>query len=198
VSATGQQAPGEGGTPNPGANGGVTPPSTAPGQGVTPTPGTPQSPGQGVTPPPETHPGGERSESDSADVQELRQTLKREREQTKAFERELRALQQKEKERSEAEMTELEKAQSRADAAESRVKAMERENLARQVAAESGIPQLWHRLSGDDARTMRADAARFREELGLGQGALDGGVRGGMPQSATPTMDDLIRGGVAR
>lgn len=196
MSATGEQGAGTGVTPTPGSDGGVTPPATATGTGVTPTPSAPQDSGGTRDADAGTNGGEDGRDAQISGEHELRQALQSSRAEARRFERELKALQAKEKERADAELSEVERATARAEAAEARVKQMEREGLARQIAAELGIPQLWHRLTGDDARSMRADGARFREELGLGQGALDGGVRGGPSQSATPSMDELIRGGV--
>jgi len=61
---------------------------------------------------------------------------------------------------------------------EAEIGSRDRDALRRQIADESGIPTLWARLQGDDARSLRADANRLRDELGVGKGALDGGVRG--------------------
>lgn len=166
---------------------GVTPPGTAP----TPNAGTGDPPGNG-------NDDGTGSESHVPDAG-LRNALESERQRGKELEKELKQLRASEKARADAEKSELEKLQERADSAEARVRVMERESLARQIANEHGIPQLWHRLSGDDARALRADAGRLRTELGLGEGALDGGVRStGAPSSATPSMDDLIRQGAGR
>lgn len=124
---------------------------------------------------------------------ELAKALKEERKRNRDLAAEVRRLADAEQARTDAEKTELERATERATKAEAQVASMQREMLARQVANETGIPQLWHRLTGDDVRSLRADAGRLREEMGLTSGALEGGARGeGMPEAQS--MDDLIRG----
>jgi hypothetical protein len=180
---------------------GVTPSSDS--GGVTPT----QSPVDGgVTPsqPTSTTPESERRDADTngnldsrdadLDREALRTALSRERSHSKEIERSLRELQSAEQSRVDAGKSELERANERAQQAERRVAEMERESLARQVAGETGIPTLWHRLNGTDTRSLRADAQRLREELGLTPGALEGGVRSDGVPAQPSTMDDLIRG----
>jgi hypothetical protein len=150
------------------------------------------------------------SSSDARDrrddgASELRKALEREREQRKQSEREAKRLQDEIAQRDDVGKSESERARAqldrerqRADTAEARIAVMEREALAREIAAEAGIPTWWDRLRGDNARELRADAARVREQLGVGRGALDGGVRGLGGSNEPTSMDDLIRAGAKR
>jgi hypothetical protein len=124
----------------------------------------------------------------------LEKALKEERRRARSLEAELRQIREAEQARADAEKTDLQRATERAESAERRVASMEREMLARQVANEAGIPTLWHRLSGDDTRALRADAQRLREEMGLTTGALEGGVRSDGVPAQPQSMDELIRG----
>jgi hypothetical protein len=158
-----------------------------------------------VTPPAQPDAGGQPGRDAQPPVDDLRRALDSERQRARELEREVRRLADAEAARADASKPELERERSRADrerqradAAEAKVAVMERDALARQVAAEAGIATLWHRLSGDDVRALRADAGRLREELGLGSGSLDGGVRGvGVPPKPQ-TMDEIIRAGARR
>jgi hypothetical protein len=127
----------------------------------------------------------------------VEKALREERKRNRSLEAEIREFRAAEQQRIDAGKTELQRQTERAELAERTVAQMQREMLARQVAGEAGIPQLWHRLSGDDTRALRADAQRLREEMGLTSGALEGGVRGDSP-NAPVSMDELIRGGVRR
>jgi hypothetical protein len=129
---------------------------------------------------------------------EVRKALQSEREARRNAERELKRYVDAERQRADAEKTEVQRQTDRAEAAEKRIATLEREGLARTVAAEAGIPDWWDRLQGDDVRALRADATRIREMLGKGRGALDGGVRGSRPLGREPTMDDLIRSKAGR
>jgi len=136
---------------------------------------------------------------------ELRRALEREREQRKSFEKEAKRLADEiatrddaGKSETERARTQLERERERANTAEARIAVMEREALAREVATEAGIPTWWDRLRGDNARELRADAARVREQLGVGRGALDGGVRGVGGTPEPQSFDDLIRAGAKR
>lgn len=186
------QSQGTGVTPTP-DSGGVTPPNPPTDASVTPSQSPSNTPDSGTR---DADADGNLDASRDAalDRAELQKALKAERQRARETERQLKALQDAEKQRSDAEKSELERATERADAAERRVAEMERESLARQVANESGIPSLWHRLSGTDTRTLRADATRLREELGLTPGALEGGVRSDGVPAQPDSMDDLIRG----
>lgn len=197
MSATGQ--PDSSGATPPEPNPGVIPGQPPDPAGVTP-PGSPApTPHTGTGDPPGGGTDGGTAGDPHVPDAGLRTALDSERQRGKELEKELKAIRAQEKARADAEKSELEKLSERAESAESRVRIMERESLARQIANEHGIPQLWHRLSGDDARALRADAGRLRTELGLGEGALDGGVRStGAPSSATPSMDELIRQGAGR
>jgi hypothetical protein len=129
----------------------------------------------------------------------LRRALEAERASRKDAEKELARLRDAEKQRSDAEKSELQLATERADAAEARASTLEREGLARQVAAESGIPSWWDTLQGDDVRSLRASASKMRERLGMdGGGGMDGGVRGTTVPGQPASMDDLIRAGARR
>ena len=133
-------------------------------------------------------------------VDDLQARLRASRRAEKAQARELERYRNAEKAREDANKTELQRATERAEAAESRVAALERTNLAQQIAAEVGIPDWADKLDGDDARSMRADAQRIRDRLhpgGVSPG-MEGGVRGlgALPQPSS--MDDLIRGGNRR
>ena len=161
-----------------------------------------------ATPPDGEKPDGDGGTDDrrrDADPVELRNALQSERERRKSYEAEARRLQALVDQQADAGKSEAERAATRAERAEARVRELEaeigsrdRDALRRQIADESGIPTLWARLQGDDARSLRADANRLRDELGVGKGALDGGVRGmgGAPQPTS--MDELIRAGARR
>lgn len=148
------------------------------------------------------------SSSDARDrrddgASELRKALEKEREQRKQSEREARRLADEIAQRDDAGKSEgerqraqYERERERANTAEARIAVMEREALAREVANEAGIPTWWDRLRGDNARELRADATRVRELMGVGKGALDGGVRGAGGRTEPTSMDDLIRAGV--
>lgn len=125
---------------------------------------------------------------------ELERAIKEERKRNREMAAELTELRNREKARADAEKTDVERLTERAETAERELAATRREMLARQVANEAGIPQLWHRLAGDDVRALRADAGRMREEMGLGSGALEGGVRSDGLPNQPQSMDDLIRG----
>jgi hypothetical protein len=180
------------------AKGGVTPPDPQSTGGVTPTGTTPSGDdGKGVTPPADdaTRTQGREGErpGEEDDLARATRALDSERTARRDAERQLRELQ-------DAGRSDLEKAIARADRAESerddanrKVERMEWEALARQVAGEAGIPTLWDRLRGDDLRALRADATRLRQEVGLEDGALDGGVRGTGTRDRQPTMDEIIR-----
>lgn len=134
-------------------------------------------------------------------VDDLQSRLRASRRAEKALNRELERFRQAEKAREDANKTELQRATERAEAAESKVAALERTNLAQQIAAEVGIPDWADKLDGDDARSMRADAQRIRDRLpnsGSVSPGMEGGVRGlgALPQPSS--MDDLIRGGTRR
>ena len=138
----------------------------------------------------------------SASPDDLRRALDASRKAERQAARELKRLQDAEKAREDANKTELQRATERADAAEAKASALERQIAAQAIAAEFGVPQWADELRGDaDTRSMRAHAQRIRERLGLsgtpGPG-MDGGVRslGAPPQPQS--MDDLIRGGVRR
>jgi hypothetical protein len=185
-----------GATPSQGQEG-VTPSESPQGTGATPNPATAPANGDGRDAQSEGDDREARRDAETLPGEDIKAALKAERERARTLERELKRVQAREKERADAEKNDLERATERAETAEARIATMEREMLARQVANEAGIPSLWHRLVGSDVRTLRADAMKAREEMGLTEGALDGGVRG---QGASPTqsMDDLIRGGVRR
>lgn len=177
---------------------GATPAATPQNEGATPTTATPDA-------------AADQRDADNGDVndgqdrrdaglagEELQRALARERRTRREMEKELKALRDEKQARADAEKSDLDRANERAERAEARVAEIEREMLARQVANEAGIPLMWERLRGDDLRALRADASKLREELGLGEGALDGGVRG-LGASAQPqSMDDLIRRGARR
>lgn len=173
----------EGGTPS------TTPPVTDDAGGTLAPPGT-----------------GQQGRRDSDPAVELRTALEAERNQRKRLEAEAKRLQQAIDQRDDAGKSELERERARAEReaaraseAEAKLALKETETLARQVAAEAGIPHLWGWLKGDDIRQIRADATRLREAMGMPGGALDGGVRGlGVPRTAPPSMDDLIREGARR
>ena len=127
-------------------------------------------------------------------VDELKRQLRAARRGARDADRELKTLRDREQARADAEKTELERATERAEAAEARVAALERQNLAQQIAAEAGIPEWADKLDGNDARAMKADAMRIRERLNPGSPGMEGGVRSfGVPPQAG-RMDDLIRG----
>jgi hypothetical protein len=185
-------SPDTGVTPSP-DSGGVTPTQTPTDTGVTPSQSSSLSPASETR---DADATGNLDESREAalDRAELQKALKAERHRSREMERALKALQDAEKTRTDAEKSEIERATERAETAERRVASMEREMLARQVANETGIPGLWHRLSGDDTRALRADAQRLREEMGLTSGALEGGVRSDGVPAQPSSMDELIRG----
>lgn len=175
------------------STGGVTPPETPDRASVTPT-GQPSPPDSGTRDADATGNTDRDADTGALDRAELAKALQAERRRSREIERELKRLSDAEKTRTDAEKTELERVAERAETAERRVAEMEREALSRQVAGEAGIPQLWHRLRGEDVRALRADAQRMREELGLASGALEGGVRSDGVPAAAQSMDDLIRG----
>jgi hypothetical protein len=202
---------GTGATPSPDAGStdtGATPIPSSMGTVVIP------SPSQASATPTETPPtdaGGTRdADSDtghdddsrrdaSLSPEDAKKALDASRRAERQARKELKRYQDEEQARNDANKTELERASERAAKAETRVAEMEREALARQVANESGIPTLWHRLTGTDVRTLRADAQRMREEMGMqSPTGMDGGVRslGNPPQPSS--MDDLIRQGARR
>jgi hypothetical protein len=179
--------------------GGVTPPTTPEGTGVTPTPPP--------TPPPEpTRDAGTDGTTDDdarrdagASVDDLRKALNAERRSRRELDREIRALREADKAREDASKTDLERAVERANAAEARASALERQAEATKIAAEFQVSEWAEELAGDpDARAMRAHAQRIRDRLGLRSGGMDGGVRSTGVPPAPQSMDDMIRRGFGR
>jgi hypothetical protein len=191
--------PGTGATPIPTQQGTVIVPATPPDAGATPSPASPPSDGdrRDADSGAQTDADSQRDASLSAD--DLRKVLDASRQEARRAQRELKRYQDAEKAREDANKTELQRMTERAESAERRVAEMERSELAKDIAREAGIPTLWHRLTGTDARSLRADALRIREEL-QSIGALpetpgmDGGVRslGVPPQPGR--FEDMIRG----
>lgn len=168
-------------------------PSTPPSDGSEPRSDTATAPDSGA----------DDRESEAVDdrltAEQTREQLLASRRNEKRLQRELDRFQKAEKARADAEKTELERVTERAETAERELATMRRNELAKDAAREAGIPNLWHRLSGNDVRSLKADALRVREELqalGLIQTppGMEGGVRslGAPPQPAR--MDELIRG----
>lgn len=105
--------------------------------------------------------------------------------------KELAELKAAEQKRAEAEMTELEREKKRAADAEAKAATLERENLARRVAAEHNVPaDAIEFLTGSDEATLIAQAQK------LGGMIAPGGVRAGTTTNPggqqTPTIDDRI------
>jgi hypothetical protein len=90
--------------------------------------------------------------------------------------------------------SELDTARTRVGELEARLAERELLELKREIAVENGVPlEAAHRLHGDDARSIRADAQRYLEErkgvegsLGVGRGGAAAGKTGG-------DMNQLIR-----
>jgi hypothetical protein len=182
-----------------GSTGGEMPPNPPPSEGEMPPSATPTPPATvGETPPEPEETEDEQRRDAELPVEQLRKALDAERRQRRAAEREVKRHADAAKAQADAEKTELERMTERATLAEAKIADYEREVLARQIAAEAGIPEWWDRLSGEDVRSLRADAQKVRERLGYGSGALDGGVRGSGVVQREPSMDDLIRSGARR
>lgn len=97
------------------------------------------------------------------------ETIQKLREEAKVADKlrkQVEAFEKAEQERKEAAMSELEKAQERAKEAEARAAALERKQLAREIADEVGLPvALADRLQGSTADEMKADAQALLESL---------------------------------
>lgn len=115
-------------------------------------------------------------------VEGLKAALTQERQARKGLDKELRDIRTQLTQFQDRDKTDLEKATSRAETAESRLAEFERRDLARTIAADAGIPDLWEALHGDEDR-MRDLAKRLAEKVGtaatLNPSDLGAGVRGG-------------------
>lgn len=77
----------------------------------------------------------------------------------------------------------------RAVEAAQKVAEIERQNLARQVAQDAGIPQMWQRLQGTTKEEFEADAASLLELIPKPQApSLDSGKTG---RGAGPTQQEI-------
>lgn len=170
-------------------------PSTSPGAGERqPHPDTATAPGDSRDTADANADRDAEARDNALSADDLRRQLRAARRAERDAERELERYRNAEKARADAEKSELQRATERAEAAEARVAALERQNLAQQIAAEAGIPEWADKLDGNDARTMKADAIRIRERLNPGSPGMEGGVRSLGVQPQAGRMDDLIRG----
>lgn len=199
VTPTPVYIPDTGAMPSREVTGGETPPEPSPGAGATPSP----APASGEGDRRDADPGADRDAEAQRDAalsaDDLKNALSASRQAERKAARELKRYQDAERLREDANKTELERAVERANAAEARASALEREKHAATVASEFGIGPWVEELLGDpDTRSMREHARRIQERLRGQSPGMDGGVRSlGVP-SASPTFEDQIRGAVRR
>jgi hypothetical protein len=126
-----------------------------------------------------------------------RRALSEVRKELKAAQKERDDLAAKVREREDAEKSEIEKATSRADAAESRIKALEHEQLQVRVATEAGIAHLWRRLLGSNEAELKADADELKKSLPEGSAGpgpdLGAGPRPTAPATGSAAFSDRLR-----
>jgi len=173
---------------DPAAESGATPdPGATPGAENNPHNGE----GTGRDPDPTLGDGGKRA------IAELRRELR-------SISKERDELRSAEQERQNAERTEVERLTAERDDLQTRIAALESQTLAREVAAEKGIPHAWHRLRGKSKEELEADADAFKEENGIkdedpgrpGGGTvadLGAGPRSGSTATGSQGMSDAIR-----
>ena len=159
------------------------------------TPGTEGANASGETP---SESAGEHNEAESVDG--LKSALTRERSDRKALDKEARDLRARLAEFEDRDKSELEKIAARAEAAERELTGLKRRDLARTVATEAGIPDLWEYLPGDDEDAMRKKAKELAEKLGAGSGTggtpaadLGAGTRGESGRAGSAGFSEQLR-----
>ena len=167
--------------------------------GVTPDP----SGGDGVTPDPSSAGSTTIGMPEAADVDGLKTALHQERQQTRAFKKQLAELQGQLSTFQDRDKTDLERAAARADAAERELSEFRTRETARSIATEAGIPDLWEALHGDEDN-MKALAKRLADKMAAATppppGDLGAGARGSGNAGLTGTkaMSDQIRRAAGR
>jgi len=153
------------------------------------TGGTPD-PGKGGETPPNDAPNSTPETGGGESIEGLRSALKTERDQRKANDKQLREMEARLREFEDRDKTEVEKLTGRADAAERELEQFKQRDLARTIATDQGVPDMWDLLHGDEA-TMVAQAKRLAErtagaqeeegvpDLGGGARGRDGNATGG-------------------
>ena len=113
-----------------------------------------------------SEPTAEKVEISKAEFEKLQAALKDANKEAAARRKRLEELEAAETKRKEAEMTETEKVAKRAQELEAKVKAFERNELARKVAAKVGLPEvLASRLQGATEEELEADAKTLLDTL---------------------------------
>jgi len=166
-----------GGTPDPGEGGGGNPPNSEPN-----------------TPAPEG--GGE-------SVEGLRSALSTERAARKQADKKLREFETKIREFEDRDKSESERLAARAEEAERELSEFKARDMARNIATEAGVPDMWDMLHGDEERmTEQAKrlAERFKpaeEDGNTPTPDLGAGVRGGdrAPASGSKGFSATLRRG---
>jgi TolA-binding protein len=163
----------------------------------------------GGTPDPNSETGGtpadgstENTGASHADADSLRTALHNERSQRKGIEKQLRDMQSQLTTFQDRDKTDLEKASARAEQAERELTTYRTRDLARTIASDAGIPDLWEALHGDEDQ-MKSLAKTLADRLGTAgpppPGELGAGARGsGTVPTGTKAMSDQIRRAAGR
>lgn len=158
----------------------------------------------GGTPDPTAAPGETPAASaePTESIDGLKSALSTERNTRKNLEKQLRDFEGRIAEFESRDKTELEKAAARAETAEAKLADLERRDMARTIATEAGIPDLWDALHGDEDN-MRSLAKRLAERAGAAAGDdttpdLGAGARGGEAPKGSSGFSAQIRRDLAR